>query len=260
MTLTEVLAWSMVRAVVLAFVALPLSFVTFRTVEQEGSWWRLPLLMALLPLFVPDLLVGFSYRMTAMRLVHSGMATETLYALLLLCRIVALQIVVRMLLPTGTVSSEAIHSWKMLHKRGCRWWWNGLRLQLSGPKRCAVVAWLGSVMWCFQEFETAALMQIEQYPIAFNVWLFDAHAAGEPLNRSLEFVTPAVLLQSCVLIPFLWMVSRGPAVEWHRSVPAAPERIGHSKLAPSSPCAVSYSCVCGHCCLMPNHSSSAFSH
>ena len=57
-----------------------------------------------------------------------------------------------------------------------------------------------------------ALLQVDRHPIAWTVWLFDAHQAGEPLSRSLFFAAPAVALQSLLLGPCLLLLLSGPSL------------------------------------------------
>ena len=189
---------------------------------------RLLLAGALLPLFVPDLLVGFSYRLTAMKISDNWVTTEALYAALLLCRIVALQVLAFLILPGSSLNAESLHSWRLLPRRDLWWKLAYLRMLLLGPWRSGLIAFVASALVAFQEFETAALIQIDQHPISFPVWLFDAHAAGEPLSQSLRFIGGAMLCQIMLLVPLLVLIfSRGvrTVVE---DRPARPGRIERS--------------------------------
>lgn len=215
MTLETVLVWSTGRSLILATLALLIAIPISRSMAGAATrttTQKLWLAAALLPLFVPDLLIGFAYRLVSARLLHSVAATEALYALLLLTRIIALQFAVQLMLPCSAVSLEALHSWKLNRRRNRVWWSTWLRLQVSGPVRAPLVAWLGGALLCFQEFETAALLQIDRHPIAWTVWLFDAHAAGEPLSSSLSLAAPALAVQCLWLIPCLWLLLSSSAL------------------------------------------------
>ena len=63
----------------------------------------------------------------------------------------------------------------------------------------------------FQEFETAALMQIDQYPISWSVWLFDAHAARLPLWDSLKLMIGPLLCELAMLCPACCVLFLRPA-------------------------------------------------
>lgn len=241
MTLETVLAWSTARSLMLTtlglLIAIPISSTIGRTTFKP-TVQKLWIAAALLPLFVPDLLIGFAYRLVSAELLHSVAATEALYAALLLTRIVALQFAVQLMLPCSAVSIEALHSWKLVRHRNPQWWLTWLRLQVSGPARAALVAWLGGAMLCFQEFETAALLQIDRHPIAWTVWLFDAHAAGEPLASSLSLAAPALAVQCAWLIPCLWLLLNGSAFTTLTASAAVDRRTDHSRVISSFATAV----------------------
>lgn len=204
MTIETALVWSIGRALLLTTLALPLSVLVWQccTAKSNRHDYRIPFtFLAILPLFIPDLLIGFTYRLTSARLVHSVLATEAFYAGLLLARIIALQVAVRLILPGSGISAESLHSWK-LRKMPTRHWWSiWIRMQILGPFRTSLIAWLAGGLICFQDFETAALLQIDRHPVAWTVWLFDAHAAGEPLSNSLRFILQPLLLQGILVLP-----------------------------------------------------------
>ncbi|MCR9197050.1 MAG: hypothetical protein NXI04_00235 [Planctomycetaceae bacterium] len=199
------LGCSVLRCLAVATVALPLSAMLWRYCFSSQAGWRrrLATAAAVAPLFVPDLLIGFTYRLTSARLLHSDVGTELLYAGLLLLRVTGLQVVARLLLPVPAGSLEAMHSWRLLNDGTRAWAWQWVRLNILGRYRAAVVAWLAGSLLCFQEFETAALVQINQLPVVWTVWLFDAFAAGEPLSLSLQHVAWAMGFQLLLLSPAL---------------------------------------------------------
>lgn len=214
MTLTAALMWSIGRALLVTLVAVPLSKSVQQlvTAQRSGSLpQRLLTVAALLPLFVPELLTGFTWRLASAKLVHSTLATEALYAALLLCRIVALQFAVRLMLPGSPVSTEALHLWSMMPRRrtSLHWWKSWWRLKIFGPWRVPAIAFLAGMLLAFQDFETAALLQIDRHPVAWTVWLFDAHALGEPLSRALRFTVPAAAVQLLLIVPGLSLLVHG---------------------------------------------------
>lgn len=212
MTIETVLAWSIARSILVATSALPISLFVWRACSDRSSGRRLRQLkiaVAVLPLFVPDLLTGFTYRLTSARLLHSVAGTEALYAGLLLFRIVALQVAVRLILPGSVIGHEAMHSWKLNQRGQSGWRFESIRMHLLGPYRTELIAWMGGCLLCFQDFETAALLQINRHPIAWTVWLFDAHAAGEPLVNSLKHVGRSVVFQLLLLVPVVVLLAGG---------------------------------------------------
>lgn len=169
--------------------------------------------VAVAPLFVPDLLVGFTYRITATRLSSNVLATELLYAGLLLFRVVALQVVVRRLLEGSSVGPQSLHSWKLLRgsMEATQWRLGLFRLLMTGPWRVLGIAWLGGALLCFQDFETAALVQVDSHPGSWSVWLFDARKSNEVFSRILMFATWPLSAQLVLLAGVLLLIKRGSA-------------------------------------------------
>ncbi|MEZ6058968.1 MAG: hypothetical protein R3C19_01250 [Planctomycetaceae bacterium] len=238
MTLLTALTWSVARAVMVATIAVLVS----RAVTPHRRS-KLTVAIALLPLFVPNLLIGFTYRMAASRLAQSGSAasvlTELIYSGILLAGSIAVIIAVRLILRGSSVSNQALHSWKLL--RGLtphapckfpplrrRWWITWFRLQATGPFRASIVGWCAAVLWCFQEFETAALLQVDRHPIAWPVWLFDAHAAGVPLKRSLSMLIVPLVLELTLLCPVVWLLRGSRASLLSNDLPAVSRRVAPS--------------------------------
>ncbi|MBC7965603.1 MAG: hypothetical protein H7Z17_06705 [Fuerstia sp.] len=179
---------------------------------------RLRLLLAVFPFFLPELLIGFNYRLTVTQLTSgtspttAAIGTEGLYGLLMLCRCMAVGVALSMLLPRGNSADESLHSWVLLRNRmaSAAWWAGWLRLKIFGAWQAPLVAWSVMALIAFQEFETAALMQIDRYPISWSVWLFDAHAARLPLWDSLRMMAGPLLCELVMLGPALYVLLKTP--------------------------------------------------
>jgi hypothetical protein len=139
--------------------------------------------------------------------------TEALYGLLMFSRCTAVGVALSMLLPRRSAADESLHSWIMLRLSmpSATWWRGWIRLKIFGAWQKSFVAWSAMALVGFQEFETAALMQIDQYPISWSVWLFDAHAARLPLWDSLKLVIGPLLCELAMLCPALCVLLAGPA-------------------------------------------------
>ncbi len=79
-------------------------------------------------------------------------------------------------------------------------------LHLTGPWRSSLIAWSIMALTSFQEFETAALMQIDRYPVTWSVWLFDAHANRQPLSDSIRMILGPLAIELILLSPAVWML------------------------------------------------------
>ncbi len=216
MTASEAILWSAIRSSVVCLTSLLPAMQLYGRIQQSRSEWhrRLWITAAVLPFFVPELLVGFTYRVVAARLIHSATATELLYGSILMCRAISVAVMALLIMPRSAIQRESIYSWTLL-RPACdqslllraQWFLTLMRLKISGPWRPLVIAGCISCLVSFQEFETAALMQVDRHPVAWTVWLFDAHAAHQPLRRSLMLTFAPLLLQLTVLIPIITLWS-----------------------------------------------------
>ena len=221
MTLIVSLLWSVVRCMMIASIAVwPVAAVVSR-IEASPTVVsrRLRLLLAIFPFFVPELLIGFNYRLTVTQLTSGSSAfvaatcTEALYALLMFSRCLAVGVALSMLMPRRNAVDESLHAWNMLRRSmpSATWWRGWLRLKIFGAWQTSLVAWSAMALVGFQEFETAALMQIDQYPISWSVWLFDAHAARLSLSDSLQMMIGPLLCELAMLCPAFCVLFLRPA-------------------------------------------------
>ncbi|MCA9085184.1 MAG: hypothetical protein KDA81_14065 [Planctomycetaceae bacterium] len=216
MTLTTALVWSISRSLLLPTLALYPAFGAMNLLAFLKQRRRTQILVAflmLLPLLIPDLLIGFTYQLTAARLAHHVSVSELLYAGLLLIKVTSLQVAALMILRHSSVSPESLHAWKMLSANQQRSRFHDRRtllvLWVNGPLRPVIIGWAISALYCFQEFETAALIQLNRHPVSWTVWLFDAHADNESLTKSLLLASRAMLFQVLLLAPFFVLLNAG---------------------------------------------------
>jgi len=197
--------WSVVRSVFVATIALALAQPLRRVLDAATEPSRsIGFVAVLAPLFVPDLLLGFTYRLTAARIVGFTAGTEMLYASLLVMRSIPVALLIHMLLPRPLVTRESIFLWDQLRGQSAshlRWRWHWLLMRLNGPWRPGIAAWCLMALLSFQEFETAALMQVDLHPITWTVWLFDAHSSWQPISDSLGMLRYPLGFESLLLIP-----------------------------------------------------------
>jgi hypothetical protein len=216
MTLSETIFWSLSRSVLIASLAVGPSAIVIRGIHSERSTAsrRLLLMLAMIPFFVPELLIGFHYRLTATQLssgaspLLASVCTELLYSMLQFARCVSVGVAVSLVFPRNEVSAPAQYSWILLRKIVPIWQWRSgwMKLQLAGPWTSHLVAWSVMALMTFQEFETAARMQIDRHPVAWSVWLFDAHAARQPLSDSLRMVLRPALCELLLLTPLFSLI------------------------------------------------------
>ncbi|MFK7821838.1 MAG: hypothetical protein AB8G99_24275, partial [Planctomycetaceae bacterium] len=220
MSLLEACVWSFARAIFIAALCLPIAICLCRMLRSQSSrsttlrWLLLTFLLA--PFLMPELLIGFVYRETTLRLVKeladpnvtvalptqvrlpqtmdrplnsADVLAEVLYAALLLCRFVPVAALVLWFMPAPRLSAEAIHCRRLLLRTDTSLF---RRLRghagcfLRGPLMGTLPAFAIVFLLVFQEFEIASLMQISRAPISWTVWLFDQNAGGVMLPKVLE--------------------------------------------------------------------------
>jgi hypothetical protein len=127
----------------------------------------------------------------------------------------AVGVALSMLLPRTKSTDESLHSWVLLRNgmASATWWAGWLRLRIFGAWQAPLVAWSVMALVAFQEFETAALMQIDRYPVSWSVWLFDAHAARLPLWDSLRMMVGPLLCELAMLGPALYVLLKTPTAD-----------------------------------------------
>lgn len=213
MTLNASLLWSLMRCMMIASIAVwPVTLIVARLESSIGvRSRRLRLLLAVFPFFIPELLIGFNYRLTATQLTSgtspltAAIGTEGLYGLLMCSRSIAIGVALSVLLPSKPAVNESLHAWNLLRtaRPSATWWFGWLRLKICSAWQATLVAWSVMALFTFQEFESAALMQIDRYPVSWSVWLFDAHAARLPLLDSMRLIIAPLCCELLLLCPAL---------------------------------------------------------
>jgi hypothetical protein len=206
---------SLIRSLLVACCALGLArrLVSWIGSSQSERTRRIRTVLAVGPVFVSELLIGFHYRLLAAQW-SSGSGpwvlnslTELLYGGLQIVRSAAVGTAVVMLLPASRVTTESLHAFELARRampaREARaLWWN---LRLLGAWRSWIVASCLMALVTFQEFETAALLQIGSTPVSWTVSLFDAQAARQPLADSLRMLVSPLLCELLLLAPAIWL-------------------------------------------------------
>ena len=243
MSLAEACIWSLIRAIVIAVACLPIA-VCLERILRNSKKRRVWLAALLVPFLMPELLIGFVYSETTLRLVKeiadpnvtfvpptqlrlpqtmdrplnlADVLAEALYAALLLARFVPVATLIMWLMPAPRLSAEAVYCQRLLLEREPRWpkrVYGSIDCFVRGPLMGALPAFAIVFLLVFQEFEIASLMQISRAPVAWTVWLFDNHAGGLMLSLSLKYSVGPVVCESIVVGLVCALLLRG---DWEES-------------------------------------------
>lgn len=213
MSFHEAFAWTLLRSLAAALLAVPMSVWLARLVRrstgQSRFWW---MLFVLCPLVAPDLIIGYSYRSFELSLLHRPSWNHYFYFVLVVLKFLPAAAVVRICLPPPPLSKSSLHS-----------------ARLSGATSKAAQS-VQSLKWntdllralpvfgivfllTMQEFEIASLLQIP----AWTVHVFDSQAGGLDSATTLRHLLLPVLVQATVLVPLIWWglaSSRNSALKW----------------------------------------------
>ena len=217
----------------------------FGVLQNCSSRRRFWLVVAmLLPVLMPELLVGFVYSEATLRVVRAlsdpaasivpptqlrmpatmdrpvnsaDVVAEILYGVLLLFRFVPIAALVMWLMPAPRLSAEAVHCRKLLLTREPSGW-QRLRVRFGLFARGSMMAMLPAFaivfLLTFQEFEIASLMQVSRAPVAWTVWLFDSNAGGQILSLSLWLSIGPLICELLVVGVALFALMRG---DWNQT-------------------------------------------
>jgi hypothetical protein len=212
------LAWSALRAVLIAVAALPVCIAIanwWGRDDERGQRWRW--LAVAGPFLFPELLVGYAYApWVAGRPVWAEIACVGL----LFLRLIPVGVVAWRLTPPSPVTPSALHCQQLLLRTWSdRFAW--LRLWIAGPVLTLVPTFALLGLLAFQQFELAALIRA----VSWSDWLFVQQVGGLSLTASLQAALwPAVGQLGIIVIGLAAVVRRrsdGPAV----LVPARHDRL-----------------------------------
>ncbi len=166
---------------------------------------RVGWILLLLPFLVPSLLVGYGYSHFSLSLVHHPVWNELLYLALVVFRLTPVAAVALHVAPAGP-SPQALHCRRLARAEtgslAPRLHEAAFRLRASAGVWAAAFALV--FLLAFGEFELASLFGIS----AWTVSLFDAHAGGLPLGRSVRLALLPLVVELLLMFALLAVVLR----------------------------------------------------
>lgn len=213
MSLAAACSWALLRATVLVAIAYPICRCLTHLFDSPRTWVRGTLWVFLLvPVLIPDLLVGYAFSNFGLSLVGSPVLGELATDLILLTRVAAVGTIVLKLAPYSAVSAEAAHCARLARAAGpaansvpsamVMWFWGALLRSLPAM----VLMWIV----LFQQFIVVSMMGQP----AWTVWLFDAQRGGLPVADSLRSSALPLAMQCVVLAAAVALMVRSRA--WTR--------------------------------------------
>lgn len=200
MSFLEAFVWTLLRSLAAGLLAVPLSSVLVRCVNQSSGRCRFWMMCFVLsPLLTPELVIGYAYRSFGLSLLHHPNINHCVYTLLVILKFVPAGAVVRLCLPASPVSEDAIHCARLLRDGAV------LESQLRRMKAVGSLPIFSIVfLLVFQEFDMGSLMQIPSWTVS----LFDSQAGGlSPVESARRMILP-VVVQLLIMLPLLGCVFR----------------------------------------------------
>lgn len=212
MSISEVTAYSVLRCFLVVLFAIPSGYLISRFMNgvrgrQKYLFWSL----LCFPLFVPELLAGYSYANFSLNLVNWPWMNEVFYFFLLFIKVLPVSVLSFYLSPPSLMSDTAVYCHFLSKQR------NGV---FEGPgffqrfllvlRNCQTQFYFVSAvtfLYTFQEFQVASLLGItyktHHYPASWTVWIFDANATGMFLSETLSRLVVPVLCEVAIIVPLV---------------------------------------------------------
>ena len=192
MSIAAQTASALVRAACLAGVAVAISgWLAASLAGQRGRAKSIAWALLLAPFLTPALLISYAFSRLSLALTASPWSHQTLYATVLLLKLVPVAVVARSLMPSP-LSAEARHCHRLLSAPS--FFERVLfRLRASGP-----APWFAGglvFLLAFADFELASLWNIKTWTVV----LFDAQTGGLAWRESLRLAAWPLAIQVAVL-------------------------------------------------------------
>ena len=184
----------MLRAGLVAALAVGIAAVSLPALAggRRAAWFLL-----LAPFLAPPLLVGYAYSNFSLSLIRHPALNALWYEALLALKLAPVAALALFFAPRP-LSAEALHCRRLSHgSADWRFRWR------AGCGRAPLTAFALAFLLAFGEFEMASLMNVRTW----TVILFDGHAGGLPLARSLQLAAGPFVIELAVLAIVLGLLA-----------------------------------------------------
>lgn len=207
MSLAAICSVTVLRSLIISLLGVLISSYLSKLFDFKNprrSFWLFILVLA--PLLVPELIVGYTWSLISLKLVHYPFLLELVYSSLVLLKVVPVGIICFCFTVPPLISPEADLIRKSIRSPSA---------QISNvASQGSFFLWktvmrffpIGALLFLlsFQEFEMASLLNQNSW----TKWIFDAQARGLPVTDSIPFLFGPFLIELTVIVGALLLLSR----------------------------------------------------
>ena len=178
----------------------------FKSSQKKNS--LLFQMLFLIFFFIPPIALGYGYSYFTFLYIQNSYICNFIYIVVMVCRLAPIAILILFFMPP-TLSQSAIHCFKISIKTEHRivklYKIIKFSIYTNGKPYIAVLSLL--MIMSFSEFELASIMNIQSW----SVKVFDAHAHGLPIIKSINLSIIPLIIDLILIIIFLFITQQSYA-------------------------------------------------
>ena len=205
MSLTTICGVTVLRSLIISLIGVYLCQRLSSLIDRTAKRYTIFVwLVALAPILVPELIVGYTWSLLTTHLIHFPVLAEAVYSILVLLRVVPVGLICYHVTAETQISEEADFIRKAASRTGNAI--SRLSVQWSFFLRKTLVrtvpVWCLLFLLAFQEFEMASLLYLNSW----TVWIFDAQAGGVPVRETLVYLVIPLIIEVLLIAGVLYLL------------------------------------------------------
>lgn len=205
MSLTTICGVTVLRSLIISLIGVYLCQRLSSLIDRTAKRYTIFVwLVALAPILVPELIVGYTWSLLTTHLIHFPVLAEAVYSILVLLRVVPVGLICYHVTAETQISEEADFIRKAASRTGNAI--SRLSVQWSFFLRKILVrtvpVWCLLFLLAFQEFEMASLLYLNSW----TVWIFDAQAGGVPVRETLVYLVIPLIIEVLLIAGVLYLL------------------------------------------------------